>query len=33
MWAKSVEIKDHPHMEEVEIYWKLLWGAKLQHKT
>jgi len=27
--VKTVEIKDHPHMEEVELYWKSLWEKKV----
>jgi len=26
--ARTIEIKAHPHMEKVELYWKSLWGKK-----
>jgi len=26
--ARTIEIKDRPHMEEVELYWKSLWKEK-----
>jgi hypothetical protein len=29
--AETVEMKDHPRMEEVELYWKSLWEKKVQH--
>jgi hypothetical protein len=29
--VKSTAINDHPHMEEVELYWKSLWEEKVQH--
>jgi hypothetical protein len=30
MGAKTIAIKDHPHMEEVELYWKSLWRENVQ---
>jgi hypothetical protein len=30
--AKTTAINDHPHIEEVELYWKSLWEEKMQHK-
>jgi hypothetical protein len=29
--AKTTAINDHPHMEEVQLYWKSLWEEKVQH--
>jgi hypothetical protein len=29
--VKTTAINDHPHMEEVELYWKSLWEEKVQH--
>jgi hypothetical protein len=29
--AKTIAIKDQPHMEEVESYWKSLWEDKVKH--
>jgi hypothetical protein len=29
--AKTTSINDHPHMEEVELYWKSLWEENVQH--
>jgi hypothetical protein len=26
--AKTIKVKDHPHMEEVELHWKSLWEEK-----
>jgi hypothetical protein len=26
--VKTVEIKDHPRLKEVELYWKSLWREK-----
>jgi hypothetical protein len=28
--ARTIEIKGHPHIEEAELYWKLLWERKVQ---
>jgi hypothetical protein len=28
--AKNTETKEHPLMEEVELYWKPLWEEKVQ---
>jgi hypothetical protein len=28
--AKTTAINDHPHTEEVELYWKSLWEEKVQ---
>jgi hypothetical protein len=25
---KTIEIEDHPHMAETELYWKTLWGKR-----
>jgi hypothetical protein len=29
--AKIIAIKDQPHMEEVESYWRSLWEEKVKH--
>jgi hypothetical protein len=29
--AKTAAVNDHPHMEEVELYWKSLWEDNVQH--
>jgi hypothetical protein len=29
--AKTIAIKDQPHMEEVESYWKSLWEENVKH--
>jgi hypothetical protein len=29
--AKTTAIKDQPHMEEVESYWKSLWEENVKH--
>jgi hypothetical protein len=29
--AKTIAIKDQPHMEEVQSYWKSLWEGKVKH--
>jgi hypothetical protein len=29
--ARAIAIKDQPHMEEVESYWKSLWEEKIKH--
>jgi hypothetical protein len=29
--AKTIAMKDQPHMEEVESYWKSLWEEKVKH--
>jgi hypothetical protein len=29
--VKTTAIDDHPHMEEIELYWKSLWEEKVQH--
>jgi hypothetical protein len=29
--ARTTTLNDHPHMEEVELYWKSLWEEKVQH--
>jgi hypothetical protein len=29
--AKTIAIKDQPHMEEVESYWKSLWEDEVNH--
>jgi hypothetical protein len=29
--AKTIAIKDQPHMKEVESHWKSLWEEKVKH--
>jgi hypothetical protein len=29
--AKTIAIKEQPHIEEVESYWKSLWEEKVKH--
>jgi hypothetical protein len=29
--AKAISMKEKPHMEEVESYWKSLWEEKVKH--
>jgi hypothetical protein len=29
--AKTIAMKEQPHMEEVESYWKSLWEEKVKH--
>jgi hypothetical protein len=29
--AKTIAMKEQPHVEEVESYWKSLWEEKVKH--